>query len=125
MAEMEARVALNYLLDFYGPLLTPHRQELMRLYCEEDLTQQEIADQLSITRQGVFDAIAKSRRQLQDYERKLGLVARYRAQAAAAARCMAALDRIHPAPGDREALTEARRALQGIAAESMAETTEV
>ena len=50
MADMEERVRLNYLLDFYGPLLTEHRQELMRLYCEEDLSQQEIADQLSITR---------------------------------------------------------------------------
>ena len=44
MAEMEERIELNYLLDFYGPLLTSHRQELMRLYCEEDLSQQEIAD---------------------------------------------------------------------------------
>ena len=67
MADMETRVELNYLLDFYGPLLTSHRQELMRLYCEEDLSQQEIAEQLDITRQGVFDAIAKSKRQLTDY----------------------------------------------------------
>ena len=114
MADMEARVALNYLLDFYGPLLTPHRQELMRLYCEEDLSQQEIAEQLDITRQGVFDAIAKARRQLQDYEDKLGLVKRYRAQSAAAKQCMAALGRVHPAPEDRGALDEAMRALEKI-----------
>ena len=38
MADMEQRVELNYLMDFYGPLLTEHRRELMRLYCEEDLT---------------------------------------------------------------------------------------
>ena len=91
MADMESRVELNYLLDFYGPLLTEHRQELMRLYCEEDLSQQEIADQLAITRQGVFDAIAKSKKQLMDYENKLGLVRRYRAQSAAAQRCVEAL----------------------------------
>ena len=117
MAEMEARVALNYLLDFYGPLLTPHRQELMRLYCEEDLTQQEIADQLDITRQGVFDAIAKSKKQLADYEAKLGLVARYRAQCENAERCMEALQRLHPAADEREALAEARRALENIIAD--------
>ena len=28
MADMDERVTLNYLLDFYGPLLTEHRQEL-------------------------------------------------------------------------------------------------
>ena len=77
MAEMEQRVELNYLLDFYGPLLTEHRRELMRLYCEEDLSLAEIADQMEITRQGVSDAIGKARRQLSDYEEKLGLVAKY------------------------------------------------
>ena len=114
MADMEARVELNYLLDFYGPLLTAHRQELMRLYCEEDLTQQEIAEQLDITRQGVFDAIAKSKKQLADYERKLGLVARYRAQSAAAERCLEALDRMHLSKAEEAALSEARQALEGI-----------
>jgi predicted DNA-binding protein YlxM (UPF0122 family) len=79
MADMEARVELSYLLDFYGPLLTEHRRELMRLYCEEDLSLAEIADQLSITRQGVSDALGKARRLLSDYEEKLGLIARYRA----------------------------------------------
>ena len=114
MADMETRVELNYLLDFYGPLLTPHRQELMRLYCEEDLSQQEIAEQLDITRQGVFDAIAKARKQLIDYEAKLGLVERYRAQSAAAEACAEALRRVHPAPEDQAALDEALEALQRI-----------
>ena len=114
MADMEARVALNYLLDFYGPLLTPNRQELMRLYCEEDLSQQEIAEQLNITRQGVSDAIAKSKKQLTDYERKLGLVARHREQEAAAAECLRALNRLTPATADAESLAEARRALRRV-----------
>ena len=114
MGEMEARVELNYLLDFYGPLLTAHRQEIMRLYCEEDLSLQEIADQLDITRQGVFDAIDKSRRQLNGYEEKLGLVRRYRAQSAAAEKCLAALNRVHAAPVDAKAIEEARQALESI-----------
>ena len=92
MADMDERVELNYLLDFYGPLLTEHRQEVMRLYCEEDLSQQEIADQLSITRQGVFDSLAKSKKQLNGYEAKLGLVRRHRAQTQAVERCLEALD---------------------------------
>ena len=97
MADMEERVALNYLLDFYGPLLTEHRREVLRLYCEEDLSQQEIAEQLFITRQGVFDTLAKGRKQLADFEKKLGLVQRYRRQTALAGRCLEALD-----AGDRK-----------------------
>ena len=114
MADMEARVELNYLLDFYGPLLTAHRQEVMRLYCEEDLSQQEIAEQLDITRQGVFDAIAKSKKQLMDYEDKLGLVQRYRAQSAAAERCVEALQSVRVAPEDQARLDGVLEALQGI-----------
>lgn len=114
MADMDARVELNYLLDFYGPLLTAHRQEVMRLYCEEDLTQQEIADQLSITRQGVFDTLAKAKRQLAEYEEKLGLVRRHLSRERAAERCLEALSRITPSPQDAPALAEARGALEAM-----------
>ena len=114
MTDMNERVELNYLLDFYGPLLTEHRQELMRLYCEEDLSQQEIADQLSITRQGVFDTLAKAKRQLAGYEAKLGLVQRHLARSEAAERCLKALERVRGLPEDAEALAEAKRALEGM-----------
>ena len=114
MADMEERIELNYLLAFYGPLLTEHRQEVLRLYCEEDLSQQEIADQLDITRQGVFDAIAKAKKQLSGYEAKLGLVRRWRAQTAAAEECLSALSGVRAAEGDAPALERARRALENI-----------
>ena len=114
MANMEERVELNYMLDFYGPLLTAHRQEVMRLYCEEDLSQQEIADQLAITRQGVFDTLAKAKKQLTAYEEKLGLVQRHRAQTEAAEMCLEALSRVHPSPEDAPAIERARRALENI-----------
>ena len=114
MADMDERVELNYLLDFYGPLLTRHRLEILRLYCEEDLSQQEIADQLNITRQGVFDSLTKGKRQLFNYEAKLGLVQRHLDRARAARRCLDALGRVQGAPGDAEALEEARCALQSM-----------
>jgi len=114
MADMNERVELNYLLDFYGPLLTEHRQEVLRLYCEEDLTQQEIADQLSITRQGVFDSLAKSKRQLNSYEAKLGLVQRHLEQTKTVERCLRLLEGVKALPGNDAALQEARNALAAI-----------
>ena len=74
MAEMEQRVELNYLLDFYGPLLTEHRRELMRLYCEEDLSLAEIAEHTGITRQGVRDSIKHAEASLIDMEERLGVI---------------------------------------------------
>ena len=114
MADMEQRVELNYLMDFYGPLLTEHRRELMRLYCEEDLSLAEIAEQLGITRQGVSDALKKARFQLEDYEEKLGLGARYRALGAQAKRCLEALNRLHVPGEDAQQLRAAREALENI-----------
>lgn len=114
MTGMEQRVELNYLLDFYGPLLTEHRRELMRLYCEEDLSLAEIADQLQITRQGVSDAVNKAKRQLSDYESKLGLVARYLALSEQAEKCLEALDEIRADAQSQNAMNRAREALENI-----------
>lgn len=114
MADFEARIELIWLMDFYGPLLTEHRREVMRLYCEEDLSLAEIAEQLGITRQGVSDALKKARAQLVDYENKLGLAARYRALGDEAKRCLDALDRVRGSDGDQAHLSQARRALENI-----------
>lgn len=114
MADVEVRVELTQLMDFYAPLLTPHRREVMRLYCEEDLSLAEIAEQLQITRQGVSDALKKARAQLEDYEEKLGLAARYRALGVEAQRCLEALNRVRASGADAEHIREARRALENI-----------
>lgn len=114
MAGMEQRVELNYLLDFYGPLLTEHRRELLRLYCEEDLSLAEIADQMEITRQGVSDAVNKARRQLNDYESKLGLVARYIALSEQAQAGLEALNEIHAGAESETAMNRARQAFENI-----------
>ena len=114
MADVAARVELNYLLDFYGPLLTAHRREVLRLYCEEDLSLSEIAEQLGISRQGVSDALNKGRKQLSDYEEKLGLAGRYRALGEEAGKCMDALDGVRAEGQDRERIRRAQRALENI-----------
>ena len=114
MADVEARVELNRLLDFYGPLLTAHRREVLRLHCEEDLSLAEIAEQLGITRQGVSDALNKGRAQLDDYEKKLGLAGRYRALGEEARKCLDALSGVRAGGEDRVRIMEAERALQNI-----------
>ena len=114
MADVEERVKLTRLMDFYAPLLTEHRREVMRLYCEEDLSLAEIAEQLGITRQGVSDALKKARFQLEDYEEKLGLAARYRALGAQARRCLEALSQVQVSGADAQQLRAAREALENI-----------
>lgn len=114
VAALEKRVELNWLLDFYGPLLTEHRREIVRMYCEEDLSLQEIADALSITRQGVHDALANAQKQLTAYEDKLMLLSRYKRVQAEVRACREELERARA--GDADALMRAMRALDAIEA---------
>lgn len=114
MADAEARFELIWLLDFYGPLLTEHRRELMRLYCEEDLSLAEIAEQMGITRQGVNDAVQKARRQLMDYEAKLGLAERYRAMSEQAQESLRLLQDVQAEGESLTRLNMAREALENL-----------
>ena len=116
--EVSRKVELAWLLAFYGGMLTDKQRQVLTLHCEEDLSQQEIADQLSITRQGVFDTLAKAKKQLMGYEAKLGLVERHRTQTEAARACLEALGDIRPSAQDAPALMRARQALENMLAKN-------
>ena len=75
---MDDRLETGWLFAFYGPLLTERQRNLLSLYCEEDFSLSEIAAREGISRQGVYDAVRRGARQLEAYERQLGLLARYR-----------------------------------------------
>ena len=65
------------LLDFYGNLLTPRQQEVFALSFEDDYSFGEIGQALDITPQGVHDLIKRGHAQLEKYEAKLGLIAKF------------------------------------------------
>ena len=70
-------IAENSLLyDFYGQLLSKRQQEVMALYHEENLSLSEIAEEFGISRQAVHDTLKKAEQALNEYEAKLGLMAR-------------------------------------------------
>lgn len=69
---------MNELLDFYGPLLTDKQQEVLRLHYEMDWSLAEIAEHMGITRQAVHDIDKRAEAALEDYERRLGLVERFK-----------------------------------------------
>ncbi len=67
----------SLLYDFYGELLTKRQRDVMTLYHEENLSLSEIAEEFSISRQGVHDALKNAERSLINYESKLGLVGKF------------------------------------------------
>ena len=111
---MQKRLKVGWLMDFYGPLLTQHRQKLLRLYCDEDMSLAEIAEQEGISRQAVHDALRRGEKQLDEYERVLGLMERYRIMQAEVNTCRKMLESIVPTQGTQENVNCAKHALERI-----------
>lgn len=76
---MEKSMEFSYLLDFYGEMLTDKQRTVMEQYYNEDLSLAEIADNLSISRQGVRDAIKHSEAILLQLEQAVGMATRHKA----------------------------------------------
>lgn len=74
---MEDKIKSGYLYDFYGELLTDHQRTVYEMSVVEDLSLSEIADSLSISRQGVHDTIKRCNHLLEDYESRLHLVEKF------------------------------------------------
>jgi len=75
---LEESLEISVLFDFYGPLLTEKQQTFVKLYFNEDLSLNEIAQQFGVTKQAVSDGLKKSEKALRYYEEKLGLVERWK-----------------------------------------------
>lgn len=67
------KIQLSQLLSVYGKLLTDKQREALTMYCDCDCSLAEIADELSISRQGVRDAILKGETTLIKLEEALSL----------------------------------------------------
>lgn len=77
---IDDRLRLSLLYDFYGALLKDNQRRMFASNILEDYNYTEIAEEEGITRQGAYDAIRRATKQLQEYEEKLGLVARFEEQ---------------------------------------------
>ncbi len=76
--ELERKVDLAFLAAFYGGLLTEHQRRVLSLYCEEDLSLGEIAEEVGASRQSVHEALSRAEAKLFEMEASLGVAARFR-----------------------------------------------
>lgn len=66
----------NVLFDYYGGLLTSRQRQFFELHFQYDLSLGEIAENVGVSRQAVHDLLKRTLAQLDQYEERLGLVAR-------------------------------------------------
>ena len=74
---MDTNVRMNWLLDFYGAMLTERQKTVMEMHYSDDLSLSEISETLNITRQAVHDSVKRAESTLINLEEKLGLLKRY------------------------------------------------
>ncbi len=63
------------LFDYYGELLTEQQRRIYKEVYFEDCSESEVATAEGISRQGVHDSLTRTKKYLDEYEKKLGLVA--------------------------------------------------
>ena len=73
--KLEARERQIALFERYGALLSDHQRRLLELHLRRDWSLGEIARRQSTSRSAVHDAIRRAGRALEEYERRLGLLA--------------------------------------------------
>jgi predicted DNA-binding protein YlxM (UPF0122 family) len=72
---LQARGRTLALYERYGALLTEHQREVLDLYLRSDWSLAEIAQHERTSRAAVHDIVRRSTLSLQDYEKRLGLLA--------------------------------------------------
>ena len=73
---IEERVKVAILVKYYGKILTERQQTILEMYVDNNLSLQEVSEELGISRQAVKDAIDNAIQTLNSTEEKLGFVAR-------------------------------------------------
>lgn len=71
---VDKTIEMGILFDFYGRLLTESQYLAIEFYYIHDLSLGEIAEELNISRQGVYDTLKRAENILYRYEEKLKLV---------------------------------------------------
>jgi predicted DNA-binding protein YlxM (UPF0122 family) len=64
-------------MDCYLDLLTDKQKDYLNLYYGEDLSLSEIAEELDVSRNAVFDNLKRAVHLLEDYENKLHLLEKH------------------------------------------------
>lgn len=77
---IEKMVEIGLLFEQYKELLTSKQREIVSLYYEEDYSLGEISENLSVSRQSIYDTLKRSEKILREYEDKLHLVSRIQEQ---------------------------------------------
>ena len=94
-------VEMILLFDYYGDLLTDRQKLCLDMHYNQDLSLGEIAQELSISRQAVYDNLSRAEALLRNMEEKTGCVSRDRQMRHAMASIVSAAEELISHPDSR------------------------
>lgn len=111
------RLEMTLLFDYYGDLLTQRQRACVDLRYNQDLSLAEIAQELGVSRQGVFDNLSRAEALLRNMEEKTGCIRRSLQARKAVNQILAAADRLAAYPdqdvsGLASVIAEAARTIE-------------
>lgn len=89
---------MTLLFDYYGDLLTQRQRACVDLRYNQDLSLGEIAQELGVSRQGVFDNLSRAEALLRNMEDKTGCIRRAQQARKAVNQILAAANRLAAYP---------------------------
>ena len=92
---MEKKVEAALLNGYYGALLTEKQQRCLSMSLFDDYSLSEIGEELGISRQAVHDMLHRSEQAMEEYEARLGLLARRDAERETLAKVYEGLKALH------------------------------
>ncbi|MBO4864063.1 MAG: DNA-binding protein [Eubacterium sp.] len=74
---MDERLRQTLLYDFYGELLNEHQKNVYSAAIFDDMSYSELSNEFGCSRQAAFDLIRRIDKKLENFEARLGLLARF------------------------------------------------
>lgn len=102
---MDSKLEISLLYDFYKELLNDSQKQVVELYVNDDLSLSEVAQILSISRQGVRDSLNRATKKMRDYESKIHLLSDYRTRLSATMKIMDDVEKIRAMSDDPKIVT--------------------
>ncbi|QSX06577.1 hypothetical protein JYG23_03730 [Sedimentibacter sp. zth1] len=91
---LEKNLFFSILFDYYGSLLKKNQAIIIDLYYNQDFSLGEIAEQLNMSRAGIYDTLKRAEKNLTEYEEKLCLHSKITSYYEAAENIIKTLERI-------------------------------
>ena len=114
---MEKKVEAALLNGYYGALLTDNQSEMLKLYCDEDYSLTEIAQQYSVSRQSVYDTLNRAMLSLSAAEEKLHWASASENRQKVLRKLVGQISALPVEPSGQSAKAEILDALQGLLSE--------